>query len=81
MADEINVLVATKAFGMGVDKADISRVVRIGCPKTLEDMLQEFGRAGRGGHQSEGTNIHLHRPVYIVESVTVCILFSCSAVS
>ncbi len=40
---------------MGVDVPDIDVVVRIGCPPSLEEMVQEFGRGGRDGRQAEGT--------------------------
>ena len=51
----IRVVVATKAFGMGIDQPDVRVVVCVGCPQTMEDMVQEFGRAGRDGHAAEGT--------------------------
>ena len=45
---ELDVLVATKAFGMGMDIPDIHWVVHLGPPSYLEDYLQEVGRIGRG---------------------------------
>ena len=52
-ASKLRLIIATSAFGLGVDCPDITRVINWGPPPTLEDLLQQSGRAGRDGTQSE----------------------------
>ncbi|HEV2576800.1 MAG TPA: RecQ family ATP-dependent DNA helicase [Acidobacteriaceae bacterium] len=58
LAGKLDVIVATVAFGMGIDKADIRTVVHIALPGSVEAFYQEIGRAGRDGNASRSVLLY-----------------------
>jgi ATP-dependent DNA helicase RecQ len=60
MGGSLRVVVATNAFGMGIDKPDVRLVVHYNTPATLEDYYQEAGRAGRDRNDADCVLIHAY---------------------
>lgn len=62
--DEVQAIVSTVAFGMGVDKATIRKVIHYNLPPSLENYYQEAGRAGRDGRDAVCTLLYQAKDIY-----------------
>lgn len=74
--DRINVVVATNAFGMGIDKSNIRYVLHMGIPKNIESFYQEAGRAGRDQSYSESILIYRPKDLYRLRGLLEISAFS-----
>ncbi len=70
MSGETPIVVATIAFGMGIDKSDIRAIYHYNLPKSLENYMQEIGRAGRDGGDSQCQLLACRDDLTVLENFT-----------
>ncbi|WP_333878212.1 RecQ family ATP-dependent DNA helicase [Flavobacterium sp.] len=74
MEEKVQVMVATNAFGMGIDKANVKTIIHLHLPQNLENYYQEAGRAGRNGEKAFAVLLHNPSDVLHAEAQFIKVL-------
>lgn len=74
MTNSVQVMVATNAFGMGIDKPDVKTVIHIQFPENLENYYQEAGRVGRNGEKAFAVLLHAPSDASVAENQFLSVL-------
>ena len=74
MDEKVQVIVATNAFGMGIDKANVKTVIHIQLPENLENYYQEAGRAGRNGEKAFAVLLSSPSDSFMAENQFIAVL-------
>lgn len=74
MTEEVQVIVATNAFGMGIDKPNVKTVIHVQLPENLENYYQEAGRAGRNGEKAFAVLLSSPSDAFMAENQFISVL-------